>query len=130
MTKGIRLSEKYGVNPSMGQCSYCGGDDGTIALFGRLKNDAEAPRRAVVSKEPCPTCKGWMREGVMLVSVRDGETGENPYRTGRMAVVKDAAIARLVTSPDLVADILKKRLAFIPDAVWFALGLPLADGQQ
>lgn len=38
MSKGIRVSEKYGVNPSITICPICGKETG-IALLGRLKGD-------------------------------------------------------------------------------------------
>lgn len=40
---GIHLSKKHGVNPSIEICAVCGKGIG-VALLGRLKNDAEAPR--------------------------------------------------------------------------------------
>lgn len=42
MSKGIRVSEKHGVNPSITICPICGKETG-IALLGKLKGDKEAP---------------------------------------------------------------------------------------
>lgn len=46
MSKGIRISEKHGVNPSITICPICGKDTG-IALLGKLKGDEEAPRKII-----------------------------------------------------------------------------------
>lgn len=119
----IRLSPKYGVNPSLMTCFYCGEDYG-VALFGRCKDDQEAPRRGVFDKRPCPKCEEWMKQGIIFISTRDGESGDNPYRTGGFAVIKDDAIAGIITSPELRDSILKHRVAFIEDATWNTLGLP------
>lgn len=80
--KGILLSEKHGVNPSITLCECCGKEIG-IALFGKLKGDVEAPR--YVHQGLCDDCQGVINQGgVMIIEVRDGETGRNPYRTGRV----------------------------------------------
>ena len=123
----IRLSRQHGVNPSLDMCFVCGEDTGTIVLPGQLPGDAQAPSRAVWSHEPCQDCLALMKQGVFLVSVRDGETGNNPYRTGRIAVVTDDAIRRIITSLSLQDSILQQRVAFVPDTVWDALGLPSVD---
>lgn len=53
--EGIVLSEKHGVNPSITICLLCGKDIG-IALFGKLKNDEEAPKKCCIG-ELCDDCK-------------------------------------------------------------------------
>ena len=78
----IRLSPKHGANPSILHCVCCGKDYG-IAMLGKLKNDEEAPRD--IQQGLCNDCKGVIdKGGVMFIEVRDGETGDNPYRTGRI----------------------------------------------
>lgn len=124
MSGSIRLSEKHGVNPSLMLCWFCGEAD-RIALLGRLPGDAEAPRQAVFDKVPCPKCADLMKQGVFFIQVRDGETDQhNPYRTGRLCVLRDEAVQRLVQPAELAADILKKRVRFVEQSVWNALGLP------
>lgn len=121
----IRLSEKHGVNPSVSVCFYCGEDKNELVLPGRLPRDAEAPRRAVWSMEPCDQCKEWMAQGVVLISTRDGEAGGNdPYRTGQLCVIKDEALKRIVQPKELLDDILRRRFCFIEDQTWDAIGLP------
>lgn len=86
--KGIKLSPKHGVNPSVLHCTCCGKDYG-IALLGKLKGDKEAPRD--IAQGLCDQCKGVIDQGgCMFIEVRDGEKGPNPYRTGRIiGVSKD-----------------------------------------
>lgn len=83
--KGITLSPKHGVNPSVLHCICCGKDYG-VALIGKLKGDAEAPRD--ISQGLCNDCQGVIDQGgAMIIEVRDGEKGCNPYRTGRLVGV-------------------------------------------
>lgn len=120
----IRLSPKFGVNPAIPKCFYCNEDKNEVILVGRLPNDAEAPRNTVWDKSPCDKCKGYMEKGVILISVRDGEHGENPYRTGGWVVVKDDLIHNLVKDTAVRDHILKARVSFLPDEVWDLIGLP------
>jgi hypothetical protein len=80
--KGITLSEKHGVNPSITHCECCGKETG-IALFGRLKGDQEAPRDVYAGL--CEDCEKVIKlGGVLVIEVKDGEKGPDPYRTGRI----------------------------------------------
>ena len=128
MKKGdLRLSPKHGVNPAIPLCFFCNEPKSEIILAGRLPNDAEAPSHRVWDHRPCDKCERLMKLGVILISTRDGESGRNPYRTGGWLVIKDDAIARLITDEKLRAAILAKRMAFVPDEAWDALGLPRGD---
>lgn len=53
MSKGIRVSEKHGVNPSITICPICGKETG-IVLLGKLKGDKEAPMRML--SDLCDDC--------------------------------------------------------------------------
>ena len=121
--KGIRLSKKHGVNPSVMLCFFCNEPSG-VALLGHMKGDVQAPHQGVFDKEPCTKCKGYMEQGVILISVKDGEEGENPYRTGGWVVVKVDAVERMLQPEELRVQVINKRMAFVPDAAWDALGLP------
>lgn len=119
---GIKLSKKHGLNPAIPKCFYCGEDKNEIILAGRLPDDAEAPHGAVWDTTPCEKCADCMRQGVILIEVRDGESGRNPYRAGGWVVVKEDAIRRMIKEPAL-SEVLKNRVAFIESAVWKAIGL-------
>jgi hypothetical protein len=127
----IRLSEKHGVNPSLGVCFFCMKDSGEVILFGRMRGDEEAPRRACVSQEPCAECKGWMEKGVILISVdpKRSESQQDPYRSGGWAVVKDEAVQRFPLDEKFKEVFLRKRAGFVEDEVWDALGLPRGDSE-
>ena len=86
MTKNsIRLSPKHGINPSILHCICCGKDYG-VAMLGKLKNDVEAPRD--IYQGLCNDCEGVVKQGgAMIIEVGDGETGNNPSRTGRIVGV-------------------------------------------
>ena len=114
----IRISEKHGVNPTIPKCFFCGEDKNMIILAGRLKGDEEAPRNAVCDKEPCDKCKEYMTMGVMLVSVKDGSDQNDPYRTGRLCVIKEEA------AKNIFNNLGNSRFAFIEDAAWDMIGLP------
>ena len=81
----IEISPKHGVNPSVLHCMCCGKEYG-VALLGKLKGDAEAPRD--IMQGFCDDCLRVIdRGGVLIVEVADGEAKkntENPYRTGRI----------------------------------------------
>ena len=82
MSESIRLSPKHGLNPSLTHCMCCGKEYG-IALLGKLKDDAEAPKS--IYHGLCEDCEKVVEQGgVMLIEVKDGEKSPNPYRTGRV----------------------------------------------
>ena len=64
-----------------------------------------------------------MEQGIILVSVRNGESTSNPYRTGGFVVIKEDAVKKFST-PEMFEKVKKTRFAFIEDSMWDALGLP------
>ncbi|MBP5595332.1 MAG: hypothetical protein J6Y02_08115 [Pseudobutyrivibrio sp.] len=101
---GIRLSEKHGLNPTLGVCFFCGEETGEIGLLGKLKGDKEAPRRAVLNYDPCKKCQDAWKDGVALIAcvTEQPEDGRPPisvanaqhpdlYPTGNYAVIKPEA---------------------------------------
>ncbi len=125
MAKSVRLSEKHGVNPSVLTCFVCGDSYG-IALLGRLPGDAEAPREMTHEKQWCDSCRTLADEndGVWLVRVRDGEKGRIPYRLGQVTMMRAEAVRRVIHRPEGLADeIIRRRMAFVPDAAWVMLGI-------
>lgn len=124
----IRLSEKHGLNPAIPKCFFCNEDKNVIIIPGRLPNDAEAPRGMVWDHEPCDNCKAIMAAGVIFISIDEAKSKsdpQNPWRTGGWLALKDEAVKRIGIQPsELEGEILKKRVVFIPDEAWDALGLP------
>lgn len=125
--KGIRLHPQHGVNPTIPTCWLCGKSKNEVVLLGAAYKE-QAPMHMVLDKQPCEECVGWMEQGVIFISVRDGESGENPYRTGKWCVIKAEAVERWHDlDPGLKAQILKSRVCFIEDTVWKRMGLPTIE---
>lgn len=145
---GIRLSEKYGVNPSVSTCIICGKDD-AVVLFGRAWRDetgheAEAPRSCgVISPEPCPACrKKYLEEGdgVLLAEAKmverphhnpsrrwNGEKESFPQITGECAVIKRAAFEEVFPSFPVPS----RRIAFVePGVLARILPNPETEGKE
>lgn len=128
MLNSRRLSRRHGLNPCVPRCFYCNEDKNEILLFGKMQRtardrDPKAPHGMVVDRKPCEKCQKLMEQGVILVSVRDEEQSNNPYRTGGWVVMKDDAIARILNTT-LAKKILCTRFAFVPDSAWDMLRLP------
>ena len=109
MSKGIEISPKHGLNPTIPVCFWCGKEKNEIALLGRIRekttnrfgayvtkrdSDIEAPRKAVLDYEPCDECKKWWDSGVAVLEVQQTPIQPNQpeiqkglYPTGRFAVV-------------------------------------------
>jgi hypothetical protein len=101
----VRISKQYGLNPSVTHCECCGKEIG-IALFGTSWKDkngktAEAPRNVAMGL--CDDCQKVVdAQGLMIIEVRDGESGKNPYRTGRLIGITKEAKERMfkdISSP-------------------------------
>jgi hypothetical protein len=68
-------------------------------MFGRLKGDAEAPRDVAMGL--CDDCQKVIdQQGLMIIEVRDGESGTNPYRTGRLVGITKEAKERMFKDID------------------------------
>lgn len=142
----IKLHSRFGVNPTMATCYICN-EPSEIILVGSstkpfrdagiaVSKDGEMPMNVgVMDGRPCSKCEGYMKQGVILISVRDDQENEiqkantdkrlpNPFRTGGWVVIKDDAIRRMLNPPELVESVLRKRMCFVPDQAWDALGLP------
>lgn len=126
--KEIQLSPTHGLNASISVCAICGRDKNELIIPGRLKGDVKAPLRAVWNTEPCDKCKEHMKLGVIVICVNEKLTTDrnNPYRDGRIAVVKDEAISRALSS-EMAENVLEWRFCFVPDTIWDDMGLPAKD---
>lgn len=125
----IRLSEKHGVNPMLMTCFWCGENRGDIALLGKLKGDAEAPRHVVLDYEPCDQCKEKMDKGIMIAEAVEHPANENQipfykgcYPTGNWSVVKEEAVREFLR-PEVWDSVLKHRACFLdPEGYWKLFG--------
>lgn len=124
----LRLHPKYGVNPSVDVCFWCGEARGVV-LLGSNKGK-EAPREMVTGYDPCSSCKENMAQGITLVeaapSIRYPDRPEiqaGVVPTGRWLVVKEDALGR-VFNEDTVEQLLKSRKAFVEAGPLFDSLLP------
>lgn len=108
MSKGdIRLSKKYGVNPSIPICFWCGQEKNEIALLGHIGDgrrgeDLEAPRNILLDYEPCDGCQKNMALGVTVMEAEispifkyQPEFQPGTYPTGKWIVLKKEAADRI-----------------------------------
>jgi len=111
MSNSIKLSPKYGINPTIPRCFFCGKDKPEIALLGRLPNDVEVPMHATIDYEPCDECKELMKKGITLIGVEDHAFDSRPpinvkdsnnafYPTGSWIVLKEEAAKRILELED------------------------------
>lgn len=105
--KSIRLSEKYGVNPTIPICFWCGKEKNEIALMGHIGDgrkgeDIEAPINMILDYEPCEACRRNMNLGVTVmevsyVPIREDlpQIQKDIYPTGRWCVIREEAADRI-----------------------------------
>lgn len=110
------------------KCYFCGEDKNELIMNTRLTEKcAEQIKEAhgkVINTEPCDKCKELMKQGVMLIKVRDDDP---EYRLGNICVVKDEAIRRIFPEDDAI-HLLEMRAGFIAETLWDRIGLPNKEG--
>lgn len=113
----MKLHPKYGVNPTIPLCWWCGEAKNEVALLGAAYKD-EAPMHMVLDHNPCEKCVERMAQGITLIEAADDHGKPTP--TGRWCVVTEDAARRAFTEPMLV---LEKRKAFVTPEAWALLGV-------
>lgn len=103
----IKLSPKYGLNPAMTVCFWCGKETG-VALLGKVTKgerggDYEAPRYVFSGYEPCEKCVENMEKGVVLmeadtipVFAGQPEMQKGVFPTGNWLVLEKDAAKRIL----------------------------------
>ena len=111
----IKMSSKYGNNPSKVICFWCGEPTGDVALLGHImdsnedNSDREAPDRIIANYELCRNCRNMFEKGVGLIEVVSSDKWKeneiykyDPKRpelidglipTGRFYVLKESAFS-------------------------------------
>lgn len=119
----IRLSEKYGVNPTVQKCFWCGGDIG-VALLGKLKGDREAPRELVLDYSLCTECEEKKKKYIHIVEAlhepnyqNQPEIQKDLWPTGRNLWIKDAAFSNIIHG-ELAENVIKARVALVSSDVF------------
>lgn len=115
-------------------CFFCGRDKNEIIMNNTLtpfhKRKVEEDHGKYIDFQPCSECAEYMKQGIILVSIRDGEKSKNPYRTGNYAVVKEEAIKNWIEDKDLAKRICQVRFCFIEDTTWDKIGLPKGEQNE
>lgn len=105
--KSIKISPKYGVNPTIPVCFWCGSERNEIALMGKIGDgrkgeDFEAPKHMVLDYEPCDKCRAAMDAGFTIMEATSApndatsvEMQSNTYPTGRFVVITKSAAKRM-----------------------------------
>jgi len=112
MKKDLRLHPEYGVNPTIPVCYICGQNKNEVVLLGAAYKE-KAPMHMHLDKIPCDKCNELLKSDVLLIEVRDGESGENPYRTGYITAIRLEVAKRVFEKMDLD----KNRIFFIEQSV-------------
>ena len=130
----IRLHPKYGVNPSIPVCFWCGEDKNEVAMLGAAYK-GQAPMRMLMDYTPCAACQAQMDTGITLIELVPSNTVEQPpiakegalshvSPSGRYIVVKDHVISDIFDEAK-AADVIRARKAFVDSEVFCMLtGLP------
>lgn len=124
MSKSIPLSKKYGVNPTIPICFWCGEEKNEIALLGKLKGDAEAPKSTWIlgDYEPCDECKSKWEKGIRIVEASHIPlTDKQPpylqkdaYPTGNIMVITEDG-AKKIFSEEVIDKILEKKCVLVDE---------------
>jgi hypothetical protein len=120
--KGLRLHPEHGVNPMIQKCAVCGDSMGLLLLG--YNDGKEAPREAAIPGQRCDTCIEHGKLGIILIEVKDGSQGPNPYRTGRLFVITEEAAEKLFHGPEV--ETIKRpemRVAYVEESAVKATGI-------
>lgn len=125
MAKGdIKLSRKYGLNPTIPVCFWCGEERNEVAVLGEVKDrngrEVEMPMHACIDYIPCEECQKKMSLGFTLIeatsepnSTTSREIQSGVYPTGRWIVIKPEAARQVFNNLPEEMD-----KAFIDPEVW------------
>lgn len=131
MKDSIKLSPKHGLNPCIRLCFWCGEPDG-ISILGKLPDDMEAPRQAVMDYEPCPDCVKKMKKGCTIISVTQDQPADHRpaiqndpdiYPTGDWAVLSDDGVPKLPFTEETISSIMSmpEKKFFLEEEMFFKI---------
>lgn len=133
MSDSTRLSSRYGVNPSITVCAFCGREKNEIALLGLIGDDEQAPKSCIINYVPCDKCQEDWCQGVALIAVTENPVPGAPpfsstedkelYLAGKVVVIKEEAASSIFSREFSKGD----RLLIDADALDNLLGGELDD---
>lgn len=118
----IILHPKYGLNPTIMCCAWCGKEKG-IALLGNSYKE-QAPQHMILDIEPCEECKEIFSQGILVAEVEDME---NPYPKRFFVATEDIVRQIFADIPDKqFNEMIKKKAIFVmkgilPDSLFKAV---------
>ena len=140
MPNSIRLHPKYGVNPTIPVCFWCGQEFNEVAMLGNAYK-AEAPIRMVLNYNPCAKCAAGMATGITCIEVDDAKTLNRPgftedgafaqiAPTGAYMVVKEESLDKMPFNKEHIDAMRAGRKAFIERAVFQSLFAEFLKGKE
>ncbi len=91
----LRLSKKYGLNPTILVCFLCGEAKNEIALLGSgYKRGQKAPMHMLLDRIPCEKCKEQMKEYVAILGMLDTD-----IPSGEIAWIRKTVWKQLISTP-------------------------------
>lgn len=126
----IKLHKEHGLNPTVTACYFCGGEKNEVALLGAAFKD-RAPMHMVINREPCDKCKTIMSLGIMIVEMKNGtrdSVDDMSSRTGRIYVIKEEAMMKLLAPGKMRDETLRIRICFMDEETTEKIGLKGAEG--
>jgi hypothetical protein len=112
----MRISKKYGVNPAIPHCFFCGEPKNELLLLGYLKDDMEAPKNLVIDYVPCDACKAKMDKGITIICVSPTPLHKDQqplipgyYPRPKYVVVSEDNFKKAVNDPKILESGLKAR---------------------
>jgi len=125
----MRLSAKYGLNPTLSTCFWCGKETGEVALLGAAY-PKEAPMHMVTSYEPCVECQKLMAQGITCIEANPTPASpdqpplqDRVYPTGTWSVVTKEGFARAFGGAEAKRALAKCK-CFLDSETWDLVGLP------
>jgi hypothetical protein len=135
-------AKNFGV--ALTKCYYCGKDNEIILnkwLTEHMAKQVESMNGMVINMSPCPTCEGYMKQGIILLTIDSNKSDKdwhtrpagkpldqtwipNPYRTGGFVVVREEAIGTLLgVDTELFKQAQQRRFMFIEHETAVSIGL-------
>lgn len=133
--RSIRVHPKYGLNPTVPVCFWCGEDTGEVALMGAAIK-GKAPSKAIINYEPCAKCKMNMAMGLVVIECTSYQRDDHQvqmqpgaFPTGRWCVIRrESGFVQDMQEPQR-SQILQAGMTFMEPASYEECGFhhPLMD---
>ena len=133
MSNDIKLSPKYGLNPTMTVCYWCGEPTNDIAFLGQIdKEDSQAPKYALLNYDFCEKCKKKTKTRITIIGIDKYRFCENqppitqingvdyyPYKA--FIVVNKKFINKYIEDETLRKNVLEHKKMYLEIGAFFEL---------